>query len=70
MRTDAYEISRTVASYIDRPDAPCSETKPTLDYHDCVWNFVEAEVGCRLPWNRHSPDTEKSTCETRKQAKK
>ena len=58
-----------MASYLDRKENPCSEVLPRLDYHDCVWNFVGEQVGCRLPWNRHSPDKLRATCETRKQAK-
>ena len=67
MRTDAYEISRTQGSYINRPEAPCSESNLKLEYHDCVSNFLEKQVGCRLPWNKHSPNKEKVTCETRNQ---
>ena len=69
-RTDLYELKLTKASYLDRPQSRCSQDKPLLPFRECVWKYIEEEIGCHLPWNsRFNFTTSKRNCETRKQAR-
>ena len=56
-----HEIHRKEVSYLNDPRTPCLSKPREEEMNTCIQHFIEAKMGCQLPWHTVASNLSKCT---------